>query len=142
MAYHTPPGARAMPDKANYLALLDTIDHYFETMFDNDVGRFDQVFAPSAQLHGLRDGVMRVLPAADYRALLAQTASPKSKSAPRQQEILSIDVASDTQACAKVSVRIDTVLYLDYLLLHWLDGGWFITAKSFHVAQRFDAAVA
>jgi hypothetical protein len=133
-------GASAMPDKAIHLALLDTIDQYFETMFDNDTSRFDQVFAPSAQLHGLRDGAMRVLPAADYRALMAQTISPKSKSAPRQQETLSIDFASDTQACAKVSVRIDTVLYLDYLLLHWVKGSWFVTAKSFHVAQRFDAA--
>jgi len=25
-------------------------------MFDSDVSRFDQVFAQSAQLHGLRDG--------------------------------------------------------------------------------------
>jgi hypothetical protein len=131
-----------MIDKSAHLALLDAIDRYFETMFDNDVSRFDQVFASTAQLHGLRDGAMRVLPAADYRALMAQTTSPKSKSAPRQQEILSIDFASDTQACAKVSVRIDTVLYLDYLLLHWINNSWFVTAKSFHVARRFDAAVA
>ena len=46
----------------------------------------------------------------DYRALLAQMASPKSKSAPRYQEILSIDFASDTQACAKVSVRIPIIV--------------------------------
>jgi hypothetical protein len=105
-------------------------------------GSFDQVFAPTAQLHGLRDGAMRVLPAAHYRTFMAQTTSPKSTSAPRQQEILSIDFASDTQACAKVSVRIDTVLYLDYLLLHWVNGGWFVTAKSFHVVRRFDAAAA
>lgn len=131
-----------MTDKSAQLALLDAIDRYFETMFDNDLDRFDQVFARTAQLHGLRDGAMRVLPAADYRALMAQTPSPKSKSAPRQQEILSIDFASDTQACVKVNVRIDTVLYLDYLLLHQVDGGWFVTAKSFHVAQRFDTAAA
>jgi len=131
-----------MTDKSAQLALLDAIDRYFETMFDNDLDRFDRVFAPTAQLHGLRDGAMRVLPAADYRVLMAQALSPKSKSAPRQQEILSIDFASDTQACAKVSVRIDTILYLDYLLLHRVDGGWFVTAKSFHVAQRFDTAAA
>lgn len=129
-----------MIDNHAHLALLNTIERYFEMMFDNDVSRFDQVFAPSAHLHGLRDGAMRVLPAEDYRLLLAQTASPKAKSAPRQQEILSIDFASDTQACVKVSVRIDTILYLDYLLLHRVDSSWLVTAKSFHAAQRFEAA--
>jgi Putative lumazine-binding len=142
MAHLLKTGASAMPDGMIHLALLDTIDRYFETMFDNDAGRFDQVFAPTAQLHGLRDGALRVLAAADYRTLMLETASPKSKSAPRHQEILSIDFASDTQACAKVSVRIEPVLYLDYLLLHRVSGGWIVTAKSFHVARRFDTAAA
>jgi len=120
-------------------ALLETIDCYFETMFDCDVSRFDQLFAPTAQLHGLRDGALRVLPAADYRQLIISTASPKSKAAPRQQEILSIDLATPTQALAKVRVRIDALLYLDYLLFHRVDDRWLITAKSFHVERCFDA---
>jgi len=62
-------------------------------MFDSDIGRFDQVFAPTAQLHGLRDGNLRILPAAEYRKLLASNPSPKSKNAPRQQEILLVDFA-------------------------------------------------
>jgi hypothetical protein len=131
-----------MTDKADYDALLLTIDRYFETMFDCDVARFDQLFAPSAQLHGLRDGALRVLPAAEYRQLIASTASPKSNSAPRQQEILSIDFAAPTQALAKVRVRIDALLYLDYLLFHRVDDGWLITAKSFHVERRFDVEAA
>jgi hypothetical protein len=127
----------AMPDRA-YHSLLDAVERYFDLMFDSDVSRFGQVFAPSAQLHGMRDGNLRLLPAQDYKNALASGPSPKSKNAPRQQEILLVDFASPTQAAVKVRVRIDTLLYLDYLAYHRIDDAWLITAKSFHVEHRYD----
>jgi Putative lumazine-binding len=127
-----------MPDRATHHSLLDAVERYFDLMFDSDVSRFGQVFAPSAQLHGLRDGNLRLLPAQDYKNALASGPSPKSKNAPRQQEILLVDFASPTQALVKVRVRIDTLLYLDYLSYHHIAGAWLITAKSFHVEQRYE----
>lgn len=124
-----------MPDAIK--SLLDAIECYFELMFNSNVARFDAVFAKSAQLHGLRDGNLRLLTSVEYKALLAANPSPESKNAPRHQEILSVDVASPTQALAKVRVRVDTILYLDYLSYHRVDGVWLITAKSFHVEQRY-----
>ena len=129
-----------MTDHSTSQALLAAIARYFDLMFDNDVSSFDAVFAPSAQLHGLRDGDLRVLPAPDYKGMLASAPSPKSKNAPRQQEILLVDFTSPTQALIKVRVRIDTILYLDYLSYHCLEGAWLITAKSFHVEKRFEPA--
>jgi hypothetical protein len=95
--------------------------------------------ASSAQLHGLRDGKLRLLAAQEYRNALASP-SPKSRSAPRQQEILLVDFASPTQAMVKVRVRIDAILYLDYLAHHCIDGAWLITAKSFHIERRYEVA--
>ncbi|WP_315715006.1 MULTISPECIES: nuclear transport factor 2 family protein [unclassified Bradyrhizobium] len=126
-----------MTDTATHQGLFAAVERYFDLMFDSDVDRFDRVFAPTAQLHGLRDQALRVLTATDYRQLLATTPSPQSKGAPRQQEILLIDFASLSQAVVKVRVRIDPILYLDYLCLHLIDGEWLVTAKSFHVEQRF-----
>jgi len=126
-----------MTEIAAHHALLAAVEAYFETMFDADLARFDRLFHPTAMLHGLRDGALRVLSAADYRSLLASTPSPKAKGAPRQQEILLLDVASADQALVKVRVRIDQVLYLDYLAFHRLDGAWRLTAKSFHIERHF-----
>ena len=117
-------------------SLLAAVAAYFETMFDADLARFDRLFAPSATLHGLRDGALRVLTVAQYRDLLASTPSPKSRNAPRQQEILLVDLASPEQALVKVRVRIDRLLYLDYLSFHRVDGAWRLTAKSFHIERR------
>ena len=129
-----------MPDPSTLQALLDAVGRYFELMFDSDISRFDQVFAPSAQLQGLRDGQLRLLPAQHYKDALASGPSPKSRNAPRRQEILLLDFASPTQAMVKVRVRIDAIQYLDYLAYHCIDGAWLITAKSFHVEQRYDAS--
>jgi Putative lumazine-binding len=120
--------------------LLDAVERYLALMYDNDVSRFDQVFAPSAQLHGLRDGELRLIKAEDYRKALASRPSPKSKNAPRLQEVLLVDFASPTQAVVKVRVRIDTQQYLDQLSWHCIGGDWRITAKSFHVERTYEGA--
>ena len=127
-----------MPDTMTTRSLLDAVERYFELMFDGDVERFDHVFAESAQLHGLRDQNLRLLRAKDYKAALVSGPSPKAKQAPRHQEILLLDFASPTQAIVKVRVRIDTVQYLDYLSYHCINGTWLVTAKSFHVEQRYE----
>ena len=90
-----------MPDQATIQSLLAAVDRYFALMFDNDVSHFAEVFALTAQLHGLRDGQMRLLSAQDYRNVLASTASPKSKGATRLQEVLLVDFASPAQALVK-----------------------------------------
>jgi hypothetical protein len=131
-----------MTDTATHKSLVAAVEQYFEMMFDSDVGSFDRVFAPSAQLHGIRDGNLRVLPAAEYRKLLASNPSPKSKNAPRHQEILLVDIASPLQALVKVRVRIDTIMYVDYLSFHLIGGLWLVTAKSFHIEGHIDRLAA
>ena len=66
--------------------------------------------------------------------------APKSNNAPRQQDVLLIDIASSSQALVKVRVRIDDVLFVDYLSYHLIAGAWLVTAKSFHIEHRFQAA--
>jgi Putative lumazine-binding len=134
-----PSSEPVMPDCSTYRPLLEAVERYFDLMLDSDVSRFDQVFASSAQLHGLRDGDLRLLPAQEYKNALASGPSPKSKNAPRQQEILLVDFASPAQAVVKVRVRIDAVQYLDYLSYHCINGAWLITAKSFHIERRHEA---
>jgi len=71
-----------MPDTMTTRSLLDAVERYFDLMFDGDVERFDQVFAGSAQLHGLRDGNLLLRSAKDYKTALASDPSPKAKSHP------------------------------------------------------------
>jgi hypothetical protein len=127
-------------DHANHATLMTAVARYFDLMHEADVSTFDRIFRPTAQLHGLSKGQMRMLPAAEYKKLLAGGPSPKSKGAPREEQILLVDFASATQALVKVRVRADTIVYVDYLSYHFLEGDWMISAKAFHVESVSAAA--
>jgi Putative lumazine-binding len=129
-----------MTENSAHQALLEAVERYFTLMYDNDVSRFDRVFAPSVQLHGFRDAELRILRAQEYNNMLASAPSPQSRNAPRLQDILLVDFASPEQAMVKVRVRIGAIQYLDYLAYHRINGSWRITAKSFHVERRYEAA--
>src|ERR1700681_3783344 len=92
--------------------LPQAVQQYFNLMYDADVSQFDRVFRPTAQLHGLREGKMRMLTAQAYRELLTVAPSPKSQGALRQEEILMVDITSPSQALAKVRVRSNTIVYV------------------------------
>ena len=75
---------------------------------------------------------MVCLPAAQYKAVLADRKSPKSLGAQREEQLLLLDTASSTQAMAKVRVRINDIVFIDYLSYHKIDGVWLITSKAYH----------
>jgi Putative lumazine-binding len=122
-----------MTKQSDVPALMEAVQRYFDLMYASDVSRFDRVFRPTAQLHGLRDGKMRMLTAQAYREILASAPSPLSQGAPREEEVLLMDFPSPTQALAKVRVRINTIVYVDYLIYHLADGEWLVSSKAFHV---------
>lgn len=120
-------------DRACAVGLIEAVQKYFDLMYDCDTSRFDQVFAPTVQLHGFREGKMVAWPAPVYRDILDKRQSPKSVNAARGDEILLIDFSSTTQAFTKVRVRVNTMQFVDYLTWHRIDGAWLITSKGFHV---------
>jgi hypothetical protein len=113
--------------------LVDAVQRYFDLMYDCDVSKFYNVFTSTAQLHGFRDGKMTRWTASEYEGVLAKRESPKSQGASRDEAILLLDVASDTQAFTKVKVRIGAATFIDYLTFHKIDGSWKITSKGYHL---------
>lgn len=110
------------------------LEKYFDLMYDCDVQNFDRVFASTAQLHGFREGQMTCWGAAQYKEILAGRTSPKAVGAPRESQVLLLDFTSDTQALAKVRVRINDMFFVDYLSYHKIGGAWLVTSKAYHRA--------
>jgi hypothetical protein len=125
-----------MPDHPEISSLTSAVQRYFDLMYDSDVTHFDQVFRSSAQLHGFREGQMTMLPAATFKEIVGGRPSPRTQNAPREEEILLMDFASGDQALVKVRVRINAVVFVDYLTYHRIDGDWLITSKAFHVERH------
>jgi putative lumazine-binding protein len=114
-------------------SLRAALQHYLDLMYDCDVSRVDDAFAPTVQLHGFRDGAMQCWPAGVCRDILAKRQSPESLGAPREDALLLLDFACSTQALIKVRVRIATMPFIDYLTWHRIEGRWLITSKGFHL---------
>src|SRR5215472_14728608 len=104
--------------KGDVEALLVAVRRYFDLMHDSDLTRFDRVFAPTAQLHGFRDGRLTMWSAAQFKEVMASRPSPQALKAPREEAILSLDFAAPDQAVAKVRVRIGATVFLDCLTYH------------------------
>jgi hypothetical protein len=133
-------GTAAMTERSAIEGLTKAVQRYLDLMYDADTSRFDVVFRPTAQLHGFQQGKMAMMSAQAFKDLLNGRPSPKSLNAPREEEVLLIDFASSTQALAKVRVRINRVVFVDYLTYHLIDGEWLITSKGYHVEHVHPAA--
>jgi hypothetical protein len=128
--------SKSVSDSSRVASLIEALQKYLDLMYDCDISRFDEVFVPTVHLHGFRDGQMKSWSAEVYRNILVNRQSPKSQSAPREDEVLLVDFASPTQALVKVRVRISNMLFLDYLTWHRIDGRWLITSKGFHLESE------
>jgi hypothetical protein len=133
MPPHTPPGSATDGVQA-------AIQRYFDLMYDCDITRFDEVFHPTAQLHGVIDGQLTAWPASAYREILSTRVPPRQAGAVRDEEILLRDDASEQQAMVKVRVRIHDRVFIDHLCLLEIDGHWRITSKTFHLQRDGGAA--
>lgn len=116
--------------------LLAAVQRYFTLMYDCDVSKFYDVFHASAALNGLREEAINEWPAAHYHDVLAKRQSPKSLAAARNDEILLVDFASDSQAFVKVRVLISGTTFVDYLTYLKTADGWKIAFKAYHVEPK------
>jgi hypothetical protein len=129
-----------MTDPTLVDSLSAAIQLYFDLHYTSDTAGFDRVFRATAQLHGLRDGTLVTWSADTYRRVIEGRPSPRSLGAPREDEILLIDLAAPTQALVKLRVRVNTTVFVDYLTYHRVDGAWLVTNKAFHIERQLAAA--
>ena len=115
--------------------LLAAVRRYLDLMYVSDMAQFDRVFAPTAQLHGFREGRLTMWSAGQFKEVMASRPSPQALKAPREEAILLVDVAAPDQALAKVRVRIGATVFLDCLTFHRSDGAWLITHKAYNVER-------
>ncbi len=108
---------------------------YFDVIYTQELTKFDQVFHPGSVLYSSQEGNVVVRPIAEYREIVKGRKSPKELGSPRHDEVLMIDVLSDEIAFAKVRLRLNENIMVDYLNLLKVDGKWTIAAKFYHRAE-------
>ena len=115
-----------MTDKGMIEAVLH---RYFEALYRGDTGLFSDVFHPSARLHTVSGDGVTVIEVPAYLDIVANRAAPAASRAPRQEEILSIEIPTPTTAHARVRERFFNKLFTDELVLVKVGGDWKIVSK-------------
>lgn len=112
-----------------------TIQTYFDGLYEGDVDKLAQVFHPSSALTWEQEGVLQVLTRDEWLKVVRERPSPKSKQLARDDGILLLDHSSPTTAFVKVKCQIPPRHFTDYLSLIRLDGRWQIVQKVYAVAM-------
>lgn len=117
-----------------------TIENYFYGYINRDASLLFQAF-------DLENGTMKVPKKENgvtvgFRNRYFKEVVPKwgnRKKLPKAQldncklDILSLEVIDDQMAIAKISMKVDTVIYIDLLSVQKIDGDWKITNKTYTV---------
>lgn len=90
-------------------------------------------FASTARLSAVIDGRLTVRDASDYLAGLPGAPAPDESE--RRRWIQSVDIAGD-MAIARVVLLYPGVRFVDYMVMHRVDGEWKIVHKAYHAEPR------
>lgn len=106
---------------------------YFDVLQSQDQALFDEVFNSAGVLYSSDGDELTVRPVVPvYRDIVAGRPSPASLGSPRDDQVVLLDVLSPTAAFAKVRLRLNDSIMVDYLSLLKTDGAWSIVAKIYH----------
>ena len=115
--------------------LIQEIHHflrdYFEVLQTQDMALFDRVFHRDCVLYSQQNGQLIVRPYPQYREMVQGRASPASQGCNRNEEILAMDLLSETMALVKVRLQLFDNVMEDHLNLMKHEGTWMIYAKHF-----------
>ena len=117
-------------------AIEQTIQTYFDGLYEGDADKLASVFHPSSALTFEQGGQLTVLPLAQWLQSVRERPAPKAKGLARDDAILQIDQSGPTTAFVKVKCQIPPRYFHDYLNLIKSDGKWVIVQKIYAVEVR------
>ncbi|WP_405165396.1 nuclear transport factor 2 family protein [Nocardia sp. NBC_01499] len=120
------------PEVRTTAAIEEMLNDYFDVLYTQNMDLFDRVFHPSAVLYSAQDGVVVVRPRDEYRELMRARRAPEQNGAARDDIVLAIDMLSPEMAMAKVRLRLNDNIMVDYLNLLLVEQRWMIVAKLYH----------
>ncbi len=112
------------------------IQHYFDGLYENDADKIGAIFHPTADLRWQDNGDLKVLPVADWLAMVRKRAEKKSPPKAREDFIVTIDRSDEATAFVKVRCQLPPRYFTDYLIAMKLTDGWQIVSKSYRADVR------
>jgi Putative lumazine-binding len=113
-------------------AIKAVLQNYFDALYTGDADLFAQVLHPEARLYCATGGEFMTMTVPAYLDVVRGRASPASRNDPRDDKIISINIASPTTAHVRVSELFIPKHFVDDLTLIFVENRWQIVAKVWH----------
>ncbi len=120
-------------DRALIVAAVQT---YLDGVHEGDVEKLAAVFHPTSSLTHCLDGQVVATPRPDWLEAMRTRPSAKSRGLARHDQILTIDLVSETMAHVKVQCAVPPRFFTDLLSFLKIDGRWQVAQKVFSVEVR------
>ena len=113
--------------------IQQTIQTYFDSMYESDPAKVHEAFHPDAKITGYLNGELHEMTVPPFADMVAgQQPSAKEKDEAPLLETVSLEIAGDT-AVARVRDGYIGLVFLDTLSFLKTEGDWVIYNKLFHV---------
>jgi protease I len=121
---------------ADFSAIQETVEHYFQGMYQGDTAELRKAFHPSAQVIGHFQGRFVLNSLEQFLGVVASAPVPARKGETYDMGVVSVDVTGETAAAVKVTDLYQGLRFTDYLSLLKVDGAWVIVNKTFYHAPK------
>jgi hypothetical protein len=118
-------------DPSERTAIEQTIQTYFDGLYEGDADKLGSIFHEASALTWEQDGQVAVWTLAQWLKAVRERPSPKAKGLARDDAILLIDQSGPTTAFVKVKCQIPPRYFTDYLNLLKTGGRWVVVQKVF-----------
>jgi len=118
-------------DSDERAAIEQTIQTYFDGLYDGDADQLAGIFHEAAALTFEQDGRITVLPLAQWLKAVRERPAPRAKGLARDDAVLWLDQSGPTTAFVKVKCQMPPRYFTDYLSLLKADGRWLVVQKVF-----------
>ena len=109
---------------------------YLDGLFEGDADKLASVFHPTSALTQWADGALQITPRDQWLEAVRNRPSAKSRGLSRHDQILTIDLVSETMAHVKVQCAVPPRFFTDLLSFLKIDGRWQVAQKVFSVEVR------
>jgi len=113
-------------------AIREIARKYFDALYHGDADLFAELFHPAASLYCFADASPVIMGVDDYLKIVRGRASPASRGDPRTDEVVSVEVPTETTAHLRVREVFLPKQFTDELTLAKTSEGWKIVAKVWH----------
>ena len=118
-------------------AIEGVIQCYLDGLYEGEAAKIASAFHPTCALTSISEaGELAITPRDVWLENVRNRPSPKQRSLPRHDEVLSIDLVGPTMAYVKLRCAIPPRFFTDQLSLLKIDGRWQIAQKVFMTELR------